>query len=588
MKSILAGIGVVNLVLTIGLQPQLPATKKIQEIPSNYVSQSVPVKGDFSYYLSLCNVQRSQAKYETALSACNQAINLRKENATLWAIRSDILLKLGQAEEALVSSLMALKIRSQDSLALTQQCRALSALGQPDEAIAACDRALAVNQNWDEFSPSLAWISRGLAQEQKQQYPQAIESFEGALKIETENSFALVSRCRVLSELRQYEAAITSCDQALRINQRWGESFPAQAWFWRGFTFGSLGKLSEVVANCSSTQPASQNVIDSTKECITKNRLERLEFAINSYEKATSNAPQMAIAWAYQGAIFNELNRYTKAQTALESGLKINQHYAFALVNLCTALNKLEKYQEALNACEKALQGDGKWDESGPSDAFLQQSQALAALGRSEEALASIDHALNLQPNWAIAWNAKSVILWQAKKYAEALQASDRTLELAPQYFQGWLNRGVILNAMQRYQEAIAAYDRAVASDLTLVSATSLASGWANRSAVLWRLGQYQEAINSANHAIATDPNSVSAWFNRGLSLDSIKQYKEAINSYQQALRLDPKQVHIWVAKGMAFFHLKCYQEAIKAFDEALKIDPNYLPAKQNRNLLYP
>lgn len=586
MKSILAGIGIANLVLTINLQPQLAMATIVQESSSNRIAQSVPIKGDFNYYFSLCSVLRSQQKYESALSACNQAINLKKGNATLWAVRSDILLNLGQSEEALVSSLMALKIRSQDSLALTQQCRALSALGRHDEAIAACDRALAVDKNWGEFSPTLAWISRGLAQERKQLYPQALESLEGALKLEGDNSFALVSRCRVLSEIGQYEAAITNCDRALQVNRNWGESFPAQAWFWRGFSFSRWGYIPDTSASCSVTNPDFTATTRTSNECVNKNKLERLNFAVESYEKATNSAPQMAIAWAQQGANLNELNRYSQAKSALESALKSNPNYAFALVNLCTALNKLAQYQDALSACEKALQGDGKWDDSGPTDAFLQQGQALAGLGRFVEALGSVDRALTLKPNWALAWNTKSVILWQAQKYPEALQASDRALEIAPTYFQGWLNRGGILNTMQRYQEAISVYDRAIASDLSLVSTTALASVWANRSAALWRLGQYQEAIASANRAIAIDPNSVSAWFNRGLSLESIKQYEEAVNSYQQALHLDPKQANIWVAKGMVFFHLNLYPEALNAFEEALKIDPNYLPAKQNRDLL--
>jgi len=586
MKSILAWIGAVNLVLNISLQPQLAVAETIHKNNSDQLSQAVPITGDFNYYFSLCTVLRSQHKYEAALSACNQAINLKKRNATLWGVRSDILLNLGQFEEALVSSLMALQIRSQDSLALTQQCRSLSALGRQDEAIAACDRALKVNKNWGEFSPTLAWISRGLAQERKKQYPQALESFEGALKLEEKNSFALVSRCRVLSEIRQYETAIATCDRALQVNENWGESFPAQAWFWRGVSFSRWGQLPEVLANCSSTAIASPKIGALTNECVKKNRQERLDAAINSYEQATVNAPLLAIAWAQQGANLNELNRYAQARSALESALKISPNYTFALVNLCAAFNKLGNYQEALNACEKALQGDGKWEESGQADAFLQRGEALAGLGRFEEALASADRALSLRPNWAIAWNAKSVILTLAQKYPEALLASDRAIEIVPEYFQGWFNRGGILKAMQRHQEAIAAYDRAIASDVTLVPVASLASVWANRSAVLWHLGEYQEAIASANSAIGIDPSSVSAWFNRGLSLESMKQYEEAVNSYQRALRLDSKQVNIWVAQGMAFFRLKRYQEALNAFEEALKIDPNYLPAKENRDLL--
>lgn len=586
MKTILIWIGATTLVFNISWQPLLTLAEMPRRNNADKFSQAVPISGDFNYYFSLCNVLREQRKYEAALSACNQAINLKKRNATLWAIRSDILLNLGQSEEALVSSLTALQIRSHHSLGLTEKCRSLSVLGHQDEAIAACNRALEVNQNWGEFSPSLAWISRGLAQERKQEYPQALASFEGALKLQGQNSLALVSRCRVLSEIKQYEEAIVTCDRALQVNENWGESFPAHAWFWRGVAFSRWGQFPEVLGSCASTKMASPMVKTLTNECIKKNRQERLDAAINSYEKAAETPLLSSLAWTQEGVILNELNRYAQARRVLESALKIRPNYALALVNLCETLNKLGNYQEALNACEKALQGDGKWEQSSPAHAYLQQSQALAGLRRFEEALASADRALSLKPNWAIAWNAKSVILWQGQKYPEALDASDRALEIAPEYFQGWFNRGGILKAMQRDRDALLAYDRALSSDLVLVPMASIVSVWVNRSAVFWRLGQYQEALASANSAISIDPNSVSAWFNRGLSLESMKEYEEAIKSYQRALLLDPKQINIWVAQGMAFFHLKRDQEALNAFEEALKIDPNYLPAKQNRDLL--
>jgi hypothetical protein len=100
----------------------------------------------------------------------------------------------------------------------------------------------------------------------------------------------------VLSEIRQYEAAIVTCDRALPVNQNWGESFPAQAWFWRGFSCSRWGQLPEVFASCSSTEIASPMTKSLTNECVKKNRQERLEAAINSYEQATANAPLLSIA----------------------------------------------------------------------------------------------------------------------------------------------------------------------------------------------------------------------------------------------------------------------------------------------------
>ena len=586
MKMILIGIGTVSLVSSVSVQPLLLAAELPPINVSQAISLPVPIAGDFNYYFSLCKVLRSQQKYEVALSACNQAINLKKRKAEVWAIRSDILFNLRQYEEGLVSGLTAFQLKPKYSFALTLQCRSLSALGQQNEAIFACDRALQVNQNWESFSPDLAWVSRGVAWELKKKYPQALESFEEALKVQPQHSLALASKCRVFSEMGKYEEAIVNCDRALQINSNWGEASLNKAWFWRGLAFTRWGKSAEVLESCSKINSASEREMVAIRECALKNRTARLEAAIDSYNHAVMLNPKDAAAWAQLGVNLSELNRYAQARSALESALQASPNYTFALATLGALLNKLGSYQEALTACEKALQGDSNWEESEPFHALLQKGQALAGLGRYDEALSSVERALSLKPNSAIAWNTKSVIFWQWQKYAEALQANDRAIEIDPNYFQGWLNRGGILRTLKQNQEAITAYDRALASDVRLVLPAAVASVWANRSAVLWHLEQYQEAIHSANEALALDPKSVPAWFNRGLSLESLNQYEEAVLSYQQALHLDPKQAQVWVAQGIALAQLKRYPEAIAAFEEALKVNPNYDIAKQNRDLL--
>jgi FOG: TPR repeat len=568
-------------------QFSLPFNINIPQQPTAIPIPPIPITGDFNYYFSLCNVLRKQPRLEEALSACNQAINLsKKKRADLWGFRSDLLLKLGQYDQALVSSLQALEIQPKNSLALTLQCRSLLALGQPDQAISACDSALEINQNWEEFSPSLTWLSRGLAQEQKTQYSEALASFDQALKLDPQNSIVLVSSCRVLLEMEKNEQAIGSCDNALKVNQNWGESSPAQAWFWRGLAFSRLAKYQQVLASCEAKKTDLETNIGVKNNCILTTRISRLESAKTSYEQATTLDPEFAVAWTYQGINLGELNEYVQAKKALETAIKIYPNNALALVNLCATLNKLGNYQEALTACESGLQQDSNWLESEPADTFIQKAQALAGLKRYEEGILAIDQALSLKPDSAIAWNTKTVILWQAQKYQEALNASEKALAADPNYFQGWFNRGSILRAMQQNQEALRAYQRAIGSDITFVPIETLGSVWTNSSAILWDLGQYPEAIAAANSAIEIDPNSVSAWFNRGLFFTGVKDYEEAVKSYQQALKLDPKAVNIWVAQGMGFFYLKRYSEALNALEEALKIDPNYLPALENRDLI--
>lgn len=549
--------------------------------------ESVPVNADFNYYLNLCNLLINQQKYAEALSICDRTINLKKKDAVLWAMRSEILFNLERHEEAIASALAALQLRKNFSFALLQQCRSESALGNYEKAIATCEKALQINKDWGKLSPAVAWYNKALALELSKQFTPALTAYEQALKLQPNYSLALVSQCRVLSTTAEYNLAISTCNKALQINQNWENSSPAQVWYLLGLTLQRWGKYEIVRSSCPPPSNVSAEVATmQTNECIKKIRLYRLQSAIDAYEKAVALNPKDAKAWTQQAALLTELNRYTQSKIALEAALKVSPNYSFALATQCATLNKLGNYQAALAACDSALQGDGRWDENGLVYPLVQRSQALSGLGQHEEALATVERALSLESDLIQAWNTQSVIFWQMQKYPEALQANDRLLKIAPNFFSAWFNRGGILRAMKQNESAVQAYDRALASDITLVSANTLADVWVNRSTALWDLGKYEDAINSTTAAIGLNPNSVIAWFNRGVLLDTLKRYQEAAIAYEKAALLDPKQDQIWFALGVVLLRLNRNQDALIAFEEALKINPNNASARQNRDSL--
>jgi len=87
----------------------------------------------------------------------------------------------------------------------------------------------------------------------------------------------------------------------------------------------------------------------------------------------------------------------------------------------------------------------------------------LADLGRLEEALASYERALALNPRYAVAWNNKGNTLRHLRRYPEAQAALDRAIELDPESGLGWLTKAQTLRDMRAYADAISAYERAIA-----------------------------------------------------------------------------------------------------------------------------
>lgn len=96
-------------------------------------------------------------------------------------------------------------------------------------------------------------------------------------------------------------------------------------------------------------------------------------------------------------------------------------------------------------------------------DVLVNLAATLLALGRHEEALASINRARVLNPGGARALSAMADILRDRLRPAEALAAGRQAAVLEPERDQTWTTVGNALQLAGRVREAIVAYERALA-----------------------------------------------------------------------------------------------------------------------------
>src|SRR6266567_172905 len=119
-----------------------------------------------------------------------------------------------------------------------------------------------------------------------------------------------------------------------------------------------------------------------------------------------------------------------------------------------------ERYQQALAACEQAIQLDPR-----RVFAYARKGQILSLLNRYQEALESYERALQLSPNEAILHNLKGDALYCCERYGEALAANERAIQLNPNESTYHDSRGRVLETLKRYTEALAAYEQAIRLD---------------------------------------------------------------------------------------------------------------------------
>ena len=522
---------------------------------------------DFAYWQRLCRLQTEAQKYAEAQQACEKAIEIRPEDASIWAEHSGILLQLEQYPEAIASADLSLTYNQNNSLAFTYQCIAFYALQDDEAGLDKCNEALRVNGDWGNESPALAWRYRGRILARQGQSELALAAYERTLLLQPEDSLTLTYQCQALLALNRYQAAIASCQAALAVNRQWQSETPGLAWFYQGLAYSAL---------------------------------EQYKAAIDAYDQSIAIAPNQADTWTQQGWVLEQWDRPVEALKSYTRAVELAPESSPALVGQCTVLNQLQRYQEALAACQQAIQADRNWRPLGPAQAWSEQAQALAGLGLFEEALAASNRAVGMRPDYARAWRNRSVVLWylgvqqetpeQALQQFEAAASSARrSIELAPNVASPQANLGRILRSQGRlfsdvgdaeqafsaYQSALKAYEEAIRLD------GEDAGIWSNYSVVLWWLGRYDAALGATDQAIRIDQTWAQAWQNRGAVLVALGRYDAAKASYEQGILLDDQNAVAWASLGILQLRLEQVEAGRASLARALLLDPEEPLAQQ-------
>ena len=146
------------------------------------------------------------------------------------------------------------------------------------------------------------YYNQGLDFVSREQFQEAITSFDKALQINPDYANAWYNRGTSLIELGLFDEAITAFDKALNVNPD-----DSDAWHNRGKALDELGQHDE---------------------------------AIKSFDRALKNKPNDSDTWNYRGIAFAKLGRYDEAISSFNNALKIDPKNKLTQHNLDITLKK--------------------------------------------------------------------------------------------------------------------------------------------------------------------------------------------------------------------------------------------------------
>jgi tetratricopeptide (TPR) repeat protein/2-polyprenyl-3-methyl-5-hydroxy-6-metoxy-1,4-benzoquinol methylase len=155
----------------------------------------------------------------------------------------------------------------------------------------------------------------------------------------------------------------------------------------------------------------------------------------------------------------------------------------------------------------------------------------------------------------------------------EAMARYDAAVQSDPRCARAHLNRGNVLLARNQLDEARSAYQLAAACDPHYAAAPF------NLGNLNYRTGEYERALRDYQVAIDIKPDFADAFVAMANALDSLGRTAEAVESYERALAINPAYAEVHFNLGVLATAQGRLDQAADSLRKAIDIRPDYAPA---------
>lgn len=244
---------------------------------------------------------------------------------------------------------------------------------------------------------------------------------------------------------------------------------------------------------------------------------------------------------------------------------------AISETNLAGALQTEGKLNEAASHYQRAIELQPDY-----APAFNNLGVLQRAAGQVDAAIATYRQALALKGDYPDAhYNLANALLAKGRA-DEAAEHFTIALKSIPDSAGAANNLGVALSSQNRTQDAVAAFRAAVAAD------PGSAVAHRNLADALSAAGQTDAALTEYRNAMTLDPKDPSTPYNLGVVLLEAGRNAEAVGVLRTAVALAPQSVDAHNNLGIALGTSGDLQAAVAEFRRALAIDPSSAEARRN------
>jgi len=214
---------------------------------------------------------------------------------------------------------------------------------------------------------------------------------------------------------------------------------------------------------------------------------------------------------------------------------------------LSTAYARLERYDDAVDALQKAIQGQPQ-----RADYFFRLGMLYIKQRNFGGAITALQDAIRKDPAHYEAYYNLGVLYVQQGCSAEAAGMFLKATHVRPKESQAYRDLGDAYFAMGEYLQAVEQFKKA--------TALSRGDGYSyyRMGCILSEyLGKDQEGLEALRACLRVQRDFIDAYFQFGKVCLKLKRYKDAVRAFKEVVRAEPDQVQAQYHLGFSYLMLK-------------------------------
>ncbi len=335
--------------------------------------------------------------------------------------------------------------------------------------------------------------------------------------------------------------------------------------------------------------------------------------ALADFQKVIELQPSWTAGWRWKGYILDELKRYSESVAAYDKAIALDpQDFSLYLIK-GFALLQLKDIQEALSTLnqslqikptptayasrgsiyflffqrepQKAIADINKALELQPdyNMAYAMRGNVYASLGNIQQALADLNQAIQIKPEEAHHYFFRGQVYKKIKDYPKAIADFKKAIELEPQNPEHYVTRGsYYLLELKDRPKAIEDYTKA--AELAPEGSFNKGSAYSQLASLYYEMppvdkkkatDNAQKSVEQFTKYLSTIPKDSNAYFLRGTSYWILKDLPKAIQNLTRTIELNPENQSAYDIRGSVYSEAKEYDKAVADFSKAIELTPN-------------